>query len=364
MERHKSIRIIIILMLVSLSPLVFGQDATQGKAKRPRPGDKFNRQQVEYTEFGHSDKEKATVWDISQLKTMDSKHKSSCYPPRIKKKGEELYIMGRDTFRVKETQEDELLIVREHGTSYYYHIRDNIHYLTGYENPTSRMHYTEPLPVMVYPVTPGWKAGHNYSAECIYSSTVTMSLHGTYRIEADAAGKMVLPSGDILQDVVRVRSEQTILSDPVESMDSISVDTRIEKCQWYAPDSPYPVYETVKTVHRKDKTEDTFTAAFYFSPEDQEGATREDIRKDLPYTVSPNPVQDILNLEFFLPVSVRNIRLEIRDTLGQPVMAEDKGSYPAGNCRLRLSVGSLPNRNYVLNVQLDDYRINEVIMKR
>jgi hypothetical protein len=366
MKKHKQILSIAIIVSVSISPSLFGQDAASsvsGKAKQPRYGDKLNRQQAEYIDLGGPSKNKETVWDISGIKIVNPNQKTTYQKPRSQKKGE-LYIMGMDTFRVKETREDELLVVREHGTSYYYSIKDNIRYLTGYENRTSRMHYTQPLPVMIYPVNPGWKAEQNYSAECLYSSTVTMSLHGTYRIEADAAGRMVLPSKDVLQNVVCVRSEQTILSDPVGSMDSIRVDTRIENCRWYTPDSPYPVFETIKTIHRKDKSEDCFTAAFYFSPEEQQRVEQKDVWNDLTYTVSPNPVQELLNLKLSLPVSVRNIRLEIYDTAGQPVMAEDRGSSPAGDCLLQLRVGSLSNRNYVLNIRLDDYRISEVIMKR
>jgi hypothetical protein len=350
---------ITIIMLLS-APLLL---PAQNNTKQPGHGEKLFRQQTEYLEFDSSNKNREIIWDVSNLTTDGQKQKSVHYHPRAKNNGD-FYIMGKDTFPANEIREGELLTVRERGTAYYHHIRDNVCYLTGYENQTSQMHYPDPLPVMAYPATPGWKAEQEYSAECLYSSAVTLSLHGTYRIEAEAKGKMVLPSKDVLHDVVCVRSLQTIYSDTVESMDSIRVDTRIEKCRWYAPDSFHPLFETVKTTHYRGESEDVHTVAFFVYPEEQEETKTENIWQDLTFGISPNPVQSLLNIQLSLPVSVHNVRLEIHNTAGQPVLAEDKGAFPVGDCNFQLNLSSLPVKDYLLNIRLDDYVVSELIMKR
>jgi hypothetical protein len=59
----------------------------------------------------------------------------------------------------------------------------------------------------------------DYRSECLYSQQVPMFTHGHVRVKADALGKMILPSKDTLENVIRIHSVQTFLSDTVKATD-------------------------------------------------------------------------------------------------------------------------------------------------
>ena len=88
---------------------------------------------------------------------------------------------------------------------------------------------------------------------------------------ADAYGKMILPSGDTLSPVLRVKTIQTIFDIPQDGS-SVTFETdnagkQLETCRWYSKGYRYPVFETIRNINLKDSTE-IFKTAFFFPPQD------------------------------------------------------------------------------------------------
>lgn len=201
-------------MSLFLANSTFGQINEQHN--RIRIGDEIVKQQVEFKEPGEAGVNQ--LWDFSKLKTINDSYSLTYSLPTLQ--ADSLYIMGYDTFAKKDIADDELIVGTEHNTMYYYRLKDNILYLLGHENPSVKLQYTEPVPVMYYPISFNEpEKGMVYTSKGLYSSTIKMSTGGTSGIVADAFGKMILPRGDTISPVLRLKTIKTIGDNPQGSQD-------------------------------------------------------------------------------------------------------------------------------------------------
>ncbi len=369
------------ILLFSLP--AFSQHRLTEKNNLMRPGDEIIKQQVDYKDPGRSGEN--VLWDFSKLKTVNPEYKLRYVLPRARR--DSIYIVGMDTFRIKDVQKNELVTGREHQTNYYYHFKDSLLCMLGYENATTLMHHNNPLPVMQFPMKYETKIATDYSSECLYSQSVLMSTHGKIQVEADAFGKMILPSKDTLNNVLRIHSVQTIFSDSIPSMDSIRIDTRIETYKWYSKGYRYPVFETIRTVHRLDSIKDVFTTAFFYPPQehyyleddpenlavlesDSLNVTEEKpfdpqqwIKENFTYNFNPNPVSNMLNIEYHLEqpaevgISLRHSVMGITKEIA--ISMKQKGAYTeVFNC------SGLPVGTYVLSFWVKGGVVSSVIIKK
>jgi hypothetical protein len=219
-----------------------------------RTGDEIIKQQVEYQSPGEAGVNK--VWDFSRLKTINDEYRLVYSEPPLQ--GDSLYVMGDYTFLKKEVKQGELIIGTEHNTMYYYRQKGDSLLLLGHENPVVKLQYTEPVLQMLYPVGYGQHGQtKDYASEGLYSSTVPISSLGSVTLQADAFGKMVLPTGDTLNPVVRIKHLKTF------NDEEGNPDKLLETYSWYTKGYRYPVFEAVRNINARDSMEIFSTAFFY-----------------------------------------------------------------------------------------------------
>jgi hypothetical protein len=194
-----------LLMSVGFVLPVCGQLNTQHN--HYRHGDVLIKQQVEYIDPGQAGENK--LWDFSRVKTINDEYTLTySFPPLL---NDSVYIMGDMHFLKKEMQENELIVGTEHNTMYYYRLTHDSLLQLGHENPTVKLEYTTPMTLMTFPLNYGQTVVSNYKSKGLYSSTVDMQSQGQMITTANAYGKMILPTGDTLSPVLRVKTIQTIL---------------------------------------------------------------------------------------------------------------------------------------------------------
>jgi hypothetical protein len=340
-----------------------------------RADDILIKQQVSYKDPGRSGAD--VLWDFSGLTTINSEYKLKYRLPRANRHNQ--YVMGRDTFEVNNVAENELLKGVEHFTQYYFRMSGDTLYSLGYENGTALMHHTQPVPVIAYPFGYGQIITQDYHSEGLYSSQVPMSTSGTIRIEADAYGKMLLPSKDTLNHVLRVKTVQTILeNDSLTEEGNLPTKMRVVTCRWYSRGYRYPVFETIRSINLQDSVRAAFNTAFFYPPQEQyylnddaNLAVLDSLQNEnndpwagLTYNVYPNPVRtQPLNIEMYLPQPA-TVRVQVRNTMGTVLIDKTQGNYPVGICNFQLNLQGLQTNDYILDIWLNEKLISETIMKR
>lgn len=376
------------LFLVCVVP-VFGQLNVSHNGIRV--GDVIVKQQVEYRDPGDAGRNR--VWDFSQLKTINDAYRL-CYslPPL---QGDSLYMMGDYCFDKRGLASgEELIIGTEHNTMYYYRLKNDTLYLLGHENPSVRLTYIQPIVLGVFPLNYGGKVGADYVSKGVYSSTVGLSTRGSVSVVADAFGKMVLPNGDTVSPVLRVKTTKLIM----DTREQFQIDTakvllankgkQLEIYQWYTKGYRYPIFETVRNVNVADGSE-IFSTAFFFplqdhfylesDPEnlallDSLWSVEEDKLKSIDnnqvtvsdndrYRVYPNPVQSTLYIDYILE-EVSPVSIQLFTLSGVLVKAIEHKAQAKGSYTEKINCAGLPVGTYLLILKNKKKTINEKVIKK
>jgi hypothetical protein len=348
-----------------------------------RAGDVLIKQQVEYKDPGNSGPNR--LWDFSKLKSVNNEYTLTYNTPPLD--GDSVYILGNNCFDMEGIKDNELIVGTEHNTMYYYRFTNDSLLQLGHENPSVILDYTNPVTHLVFPLNYGQAVTSSYQTKGLYSGTVDISTRGDLITKADAYGKLVLPSGDTLSPVLRVRTEQTIYDSQVENISHNG--KQLETCKWYTKGYRYPVFETVRNINRSDSTE-IFATAFFFPPQDhlyldtdpdnqalldelwdmdkkqpQEDNTAKTVTLQdiMSCKMYPNPVESILNLEYELKEDAR-VSFELYSLDGMPVKKIAAKSKSKGMYYETLDCSSLYPKNYVLRITANGAFVNEIIIKK
>ena len=379
-----------ILVLLFLWVALPGFSQLNNSHNHLRPGDVLIKQQVEYRDPGGAGKDQ--LWDFRDPKTLNDAYTLTYSLPPLE--GDSVYILGDTRYSKKDILDNELIVGTEHNTMYYYRMMHDSLLQTGHENPVVELKYTNPMVLMQYPLNYGQSITSDYTSKGLYSGTVAIQTHGTTVTVADACGKMILPSGDTLSPVLRVKTIQTILNTPVEGSSSIETGDQgkqLETCRWYSKGYRYPVFETIRNINLSDSTE-IFKTAFFFPPQDHlyletdsenqalldelwkgtetdvtntdNGQVKTVTLKDImACRIYPNPVVSVMNIEYELKEDAK-VSFELYSIEGLPVKKIAAKNKIAGTYYETVDCSNLHPKNYVLRITANGAFVNEVIIKK
>lgn len=383
----KSIYLMLISVLTSLSAL--GQ--LNSLHNYYRPNDVLIKQQVEYIDPG--DAGQNIIWDFNKLKTINDEYTLTYSLPPLE--GDSIYIIGDKRFKAKDVTANELIVGTEHNTMYYYQLRGDSLLQIGHENPTVKLEYTPPLMLIQFPLNYGQIINSNYQSDGLYSGTVNIHTHGTMTTLADAYGKLILPSGDTLSSVLRVKTIQTIFDTFSENSDTTNTinnqGKQLETYRWYSKGYRYPVFETVRNINISDNSV-IFSTAFFYPPQEhyyldtdaenlalleelwniEENTKTNQILDSTAKSVAledimackiyPNPVQSIMNIEYELKRDA-NVSFELYSIEGYLIKRIAPKHQKASVYYENIDCSNLYPKNYVLRIVANDSSLNQIIIK-
>lgn len=369
-------KILCMIWLFLISVYSFSQEILISSSHLFRADDVISKQQVEYKNPGRSGEN--VLWDFSQLQTINPGYTLTYMEPVVKDSG---YVMGNIIIPLTDVPKPENLVVgKEHETTYFYCLRNDTLLCLGHENTVVRLWYIQPLLIGVYPSVYKERVSLLFNAEGMYSMQIPIRTHGTMAIEQDAYGMMVLPSGDTLRHVSRIKSLQKII-DLNKSEDSVSLSQPIEMetYRWYAKGYRYPVFETICSYNssQNNNRHANFTTAFFYPPKEayfneeyievdnDEKKNNEvvDPWEGLTYNIYPNPVSTYVEVEMYLPQAA-NVLVHLNSLQGMPLLKKQLFNQPKGIIRFQLDMTSYTRGNYILDIWLNDHLVNEKIMKK
>ena len=173
--------IYIIIALAIFSTTANAQNITG--SHKVRVDDEVVKQQVEYTAIDTTGR--SIIWDLSEV---------------------ELPKWKLTTTFTKENSRKGIVIGTERGTRYYYDSKSDALWLTGFENNLLKVEYDQPELLLSLPLVYGSRHEGQFHGSSAYCEKVFSRTFGTYQVEVDGTGSMVLPSGDTLRLVFRVHA--------------------------------------------------------------------------------------------------------------------------------------------------------------
>lgn len=375
------------LLLLFFCPLLsFGQINWQYNGLRS--GDKIIKQQVDYKDPGRDGEN--VIWDFGKLKSVNDEYSLVYSSPVLQESS--YYVMGYDTLQSKDTPQHSLIIGTEHNTMYYYQLKENKLLLLGHENPTNLLHYTHPIVSATYPTNYKEITSADYSSQGIYSGRTPFETQGSVTTQADAYGSIILPTGDTLSHVLRIKTVQTI-SEIVKSINPAmndSLEMIVETYKWYSKGYRYPIFETIRALNTTDTlNSQEYQTAFFFPPQEHlyldddkdnlavldslwnlehnkdidNPITNPDTEIKLSYNFYPNPVESQLTIEYYLE-SLVSINISLYSMDGKLVKNQSVGKQDKGLHTEYLDCSNLAKGTYILRIGVGSQLISNKIIKK
>jgi hypothetical protein len=179
----------------------------------------------------------------------------------------------------------------------------------GCQTDTYTLVYDQPITRIIYPFTYGDKISGHFSGHIFYSDgSMNRTRIGTYSTEADAVGTMVLPNGQVLRNVLRLKTVENY----VEKMCS-TVEVEHVKYQWYVEEHRFPVFVIQDRTYTHQNGEiATFRQSFVTTANlhravdipvyESETSVAAEVKQieEVEHSVYPNPYSDILHITYTL----------------------------------------------------------------
>ena len=189
---------------------------------------------------------------------------------------------------------DTVFAVIEGGTMDKYRFSGDSIISIGYENRLAVLNDSVPYTRLVFPFSYGQKTGGSFIFTGRYAQDRDAETGGTVTVEADATGRMLLPSLDTLDNVLRVRTDTRawlrLLRHGEALDDSIATDSlpfyERSVYEWYAPGYRYPVFETrLYRLYEHGRPCGSYGVSYYYPTAEQESLANDPanrkIREDI-----------------------------------------------------------------------------------
>ncbi len=209
--------------------------------------------------------------------------------------------------------------------------------------------YDQPFVKMKYPFTYGDYFSGNYSGKHQYKDNAATDITGTYSVEADGYGKLILPGDKMVDNTLRVKTVRKYSRNFSNTPGEIEVTTY----RWYAQNIRFPllVLTSIKST-TNGKSHVSHQAAYRENLVATTEVTQELLAKNL--EVYPNPFED----QFYMKYRIDNtsdVLIELYDNAGKKVKVLVDQRLGAGhyNYTFTNEDKTLSQGTYYLKYQVD-----------
>lgn len=211
-------------------------------------------------------------------------------------------------------------VIQEGSNLFYFAVSKNIIEEYGLASGNAVYRYDKPLVKMKFPFRYGDKYEGQFHGTDVNNQSV--QLNGTFKIEVDAYGTLMLPNATI-KNVIRLKSTRT---DGTGNLTNSTVTYR-----WYSTDVRYPLL-TIITYVSGSQTNSAITAYYADASNAKSSPEKEELAaNDIKLSVYPNPYSEKFNIEYNL-FKQSNVNISIVDNNGKTICTlvdqiQDAGQY-------------------------------------
>lgn len=298
-----------------------------------------------YTEL--NDSSKNCMWDVSRLSLDSATIIDICY------------------FAPNVTNVATIGMYRERS-NYYYNVKNDTLWMTGYESSQVTMHFDTSLPIISFPFAYGDSISWDFEGSGQYCHTMPIRIKGLLKIKADAIGELALP-GVLIDSVLRIHT-QVKYKEKSEKHYLAQEDSY----QWYSPYCRYPLLETRKVQTFNGKDTILFATTYYYPQEQENLPTPSNINKQenvwakdsLISNVAylPNPVYSDLYVHFSLARDAQ-VFVSLHYNGGTTTYQTPLQQKTSGEYTIHVPTAGLPIGNYVVYIHADDMVVSGNIIK-
>lgn len=205
-------------------------------------------------------------------------------------------------------------------------------------NGVTRFEYSKPFIKMRYPFSYGDFYSGNYEGNYIVNDNVIGTISGTYQVEGDGFGKLILPNGQTLNNVLRVK-EVRITKQVFSSGSALITDITY---RWYVAQHRFPVLVLIRSEVKGENSEPVVSTRAAYNSNVMNATTSIPTNQISALSLSayPNPYTDRVKIEFTM-AQRDQVNLSIYDMSGKLVKEIENNTLDSGLKHYEFSAKSL-----------------------
>ncbi len=216
-------------------------------------------------------------------------------------------------------------VLEEYGTRFFFKASNGIieQYGTVTKNNTLTK-YDVPFVKMVFPFNYGDSYSGNFSGTIYGKNNYEAQFTGTYLLEADAYGTIILPDNITYDNVFRIKTVKEQCYNGKDACNCVSISYK-----WYAEDVRYPLLTIIQSQNSKGIK--TIRTAYYSKGEnkiDNDSPTKL-TAQNVEVNIYPNPFMDEFKLDYTITTDT-DVNIEIYDNSGRKLNSIQKLNQKAG----------------------------------
>lgn len=247
----------------------------------------------------------ARVWDFSKLETSSQ---LTSYMYDITKSSNSIDIPEANT------------ILEEFGVKFFFKSTENIMEQYGTVTGNTITKYDKPFVKMVFPFEYGDIYTGDFSG-VIEGPTFKQPIEGTYTLEADAYGTLIIPTG-IYRNVIRIKTYKE------EHSKGSTCNCAVVSYKWYSKDIRYPLLTIIQSQNSNGTN--TIRTAYYSKVKLNEIVEKEiPILENINATIYPNPFSESFKIDYYIQKD-SPVEIVIYDNSGRKITSIQKQKQSAG----------------------------------
>jgi len=288
------------------------------------------------------------TWDFSSLEATND-FVGNLHKPSI--------VKGGSRFSSANT------ILEEFGSYFFFNSNSSILEQYGFSssNGNFTIEYSKPFVKMRYPFSFNSSYSGIFAGKYFSEAKAIGEINGTYRVEGDAIGTLILPEGKSFSNALRVKE--------VKSYDQVingSTTGIVETShRWYVNEHRFPILVLIKCDYTFENGQTSSTTKAAYNSKvllTNSRLTTESLAYKL--EVSPNPYYDIVNINLHIEQKSK-VNITVYDLIGKRVALltdriEESGDFTFNFSAKRLG---LARGTYIVKVRVNNSEITRKILE-
>ena len=285
------------------------------------------------------------IWDFSQL---EKKSTLTSY-----------MYSSYDTPNFTDIPESDA-VLEEFGNKFYFKVSGGLIEQYGTVTNGTITKFDKPFVKMVFPFNYGDVYSGDFSGTIAGKNNYTATFTGTYILEADAYGTLILPGDVSIKDVIRIKTVKEQCYNNSASCNCATISYK-----WYSQDLRYPLL----TIIQSQNTEGTKTiqTAYYSKAENKPAApveTNSLIGEKIQASVYPNPFSGEFKMDYNISIDA-DVIIEIYDNSGVKVYDTKKLNQKAGYYTETINARQIGERLGIFHIRIiaGDSSISKTVIR-
>jgi len=251
-------------------------------------------------------------------------------------------------------------VLEEFGNKFYFKVSGGLIEQYGTVTNGTITKFDKPFVKMVFPFNYGDVYSGDFSGTISGKNNYIATFTGTYVLEADAYGTLILPGDVTIKDVIRIKTVKEQCYN-----NSVSCNCATISYKWYSQDLRYPLLTIIQSQNNQGAK--TIQTAYYSKAENKTSEVTEIINpigEKIQASVYPNPVSGEFKMDYNISVD-SDVIIEIYDNSGVKVYDTKKLNQKAGYYTETINARQIGDKLGIIQIRIiaGDSSISKTVIR-